>query len=204
MVAAVIGVAGLALSYAGSKKQADAAKEGGRAQAAGADAATAETARQYDQSRADYEPFRQTGVAATGLQNAFLAGDYSGFENSPDYAYALQQGTQALDRGAAAHLSLNSGGADADRMRFAEGLATQNADNYWAKLAGQANQGFNATSNLGTLGANAANQTGANARYAGEARASSYQGQANAWTNFANQAGQAGAWYAGQSGWGGV
>ena len=43
---------------------ADGAKQAGRAAGAGADAATAETARQYDQTRSDLAPYRVTGTGA--------------------------------------------------------------------------------------------------------------------------------------------
>lgn len=121
-------------------------------------------------------------------QRAFLNGDWSGFENSPDYKFALQEGTQALDRGAAARGSLYSGGADADRIALGQGLATQYAGNYYNKLAGLSGTGQSAANQLGAYGQNYANNVGGLLQNSANARSSAYANSANAWTNFGNQA----------------
>lgn len=184
MVAAVVGVAASAYGAYSSSK---AAKKGAQSQAESNAAAIEEQRRQYDLSRQDMQPFMQAGYGALDRQEAFLNGDWSGFEKSPDYAWAVDQGTKALDRGAAARGGLYSGGADADRISLGQGLATQYANNYWAKLAGQAGLGFNASSNLGALGADSANQIGELYNSTGKARASGYAASANAWNNFGKQ-----------------
>lgn len=149
------------------------------AQAGAADQGIAEERRQYDQTRADNLPFLQAGQNAIGLQNAFLAGDTSGFENSADYQFRLQQGLQSQERGAAARGGFMGGGADADRIALAQGLAGQAADSYWNKLAGQAGQGQTAGADLGTFGANMAGNVGGYLQNAANARASSYGANAD-------------------------
>lgn len=191
---AEVWVAGVA-AVAGAAISANAAKKGAAAQAGAANAAAAEQARQYNQSREDQLPFLQAGYGALDAQNRILAGDYSGFMASPDYLAALEAGTQQLDRGAAARGNQFGGGADADRIKFGQNLATQNLNNYWAKLAGMTGQGYQAGANLGVLGANAATNIGQSYRDAGNARASSYAGQANAYGNLLQQgAGLYGQW----------
>lgn len=156
----------------------------------------AEQQREYDLARQDQLPFLQAGYGALDRQNAALGGDWSGFYNSPDYAYALNQGITASDRSAAAHGALGSGGHSADLMALGQGLATQNFGNYWNRLAGMAGQGQTSASNLGQYGMNMANQIGNAYQNAGDARASSYLQQGNNWAGVAGAAGNAfGQWY---------
>jgi len=180
-------VAALAIGAYGAYSSAQAGKAGAKAQENAANAATAEQQRQYDQTRQDQLPFLQAGQNAVGLQQRYLNGDTSGFENSPDYKFAVQQGTKQLDAGATANGNLWGGGADADRIALGQGLATQYANNYWSKLAGMASQGQTSATTLGYQGANTANQIGQNYGNIGQARASSYANTANSWNNFGNQ-----------------
>lgn len=193
--AAAVGVGISAWSANNAKKQGE---RGAQAQQDAADAATAEQRRQYDLTRQDQMPFLDAGYDALRRQQQALDGDWSGFENSPDYLFALQQGTQALDRGAAARGGFTGGGADADRIKLGQGLASQNFGNYWNRLAGRAGQGQSSATNLGGLGMQMASNIGGNMMDAANARASSYANSANAWGNFGNQAaGAFGSWYGG-------
>jgi len=149
---------------------------------------TEEQRRQYDQTRMDQLPFLEAGYDALRRQQAALGGDFSGFEESPDYKFALEQGLKSQERGAAARGGYMGGGADADRMALAQGLASQNFGNYWNRLAGRAGQGQSSATNLGGLGANMAGQIGGYNQDAAAARASSYANTANAWSNFGKQA----------------
>lgn len=163
------------------------ANKGAKAQKGAANSSIAEQQREYDLSRQDQLPFLQAGQNAVNLQQQYLNGDTSGFDNSPDYKFALQQGTSQLDRGATARGNLWGGGADADRIALGQGLATQYANNYWNKLAGMAGQGQSSATTLGGLGANMANNIGNAYTNAGQARASSYAAGANAIGNFGGQ-----------------
>lgn len=179
-----------------ANQQAKAGQAAANAQQRAADAATAEQQRQFDLTREDQRPWIEAGQNALNLQKQFLAGDTSGFDKAPDYAWAVDQGTKSLDRGAAAAGNLWGGGADADRIKLGQGLATQYANNYWNKLAGMAGQGQSGAQNLGMLGVTTANNIGNNLADAAAARSSSYANTANAWSNFGNQAaGAFGNWY---------
>lgn len=155
---------GAALVAAGAvysaSEQAGAAKDAASAAERGTSASIAEQRRQYDLTRQDQMPWLQAGQRALQLQDNFLRGDTSGFENSAGYKFAVDQGFQGLNRGAAANGSFNSGGADADRIAFGQGLASQYADNYWNKLSARAGIGQSTASGLGTLGANMAGNIG--------------------------------------------
>jgi hypothetical protein len=189
-------VAAAVVSAYGANQQSKAGKAGAKGQAQAAADATAEQQREYDQTRQDQMPWLQAGQDALTRQANFLNGDWSGFENSPDYKFALDQGLKLSDRSAASRGSLYSGGHSADLVQLGQGLATQNADNYWNKLAGRAGQGQTTAQNLGGLGMQMANQIGQNGMNAANARASSYANTANAWGNYSNQlAGMVGQYY---------
>lgn len=194
----MVAVAGASL--VGGALASRSADKGADAQQRAADAATAEERRQYDQTREDQMPFLQAGYGALNRQEAVLGGDYSGFQNSPDYLFSRDQALQTQERGAAARGGFMGGGADADRMALASGLANQNLNSYWNKLAGQAGQGQVTAGNLGQLGANMAGNIGQNMIGAGQARASSYASQANAWNNALQQGAGAFAQYYGGRG----
>lgn len=176
-----VGVAGASLVKGAMDSRA--AGKAASAQQKGYDAATAEQARQYDQSREDQMPWLQAGQSALGQLSALAGGDFSGFKASPDYQFARDQGLQGLDRSAAARGAMYSGGADADRMSFASGLASQEYGNHWNRLAGLANVGQSTASNLASLGQNYANNVGNNAIGAANSRASGYQAKGQAWGN---------------------
>jgi hypothetical protein len=157
-ITAAVVVAGTA-AYA-ANRQGAAAKKAGRAQASAAQQTIDEQSRLYNNSVEGAQPYAQAGTTALNQLNAVNAGDYSAFENSPDYLYARDIGIQGLDRGAAARGSLYSGGADADRIAFSSGLATQNLGNYTNRLQNMVNLGSNTQQYLGQLGQNYGNQFG--------------------------------------------
>lgn len=161
----------------------NAAKKAGNAQQKGYDAATAEQGRQYDQSREDMQPWMQAGESALGRLNQASTGDFSSFTRSPGYQWGVDQQMQGLERGAAARGGLYSGGADADRMKFAQGLASQEYGNWWNQQAGLAGVGQSTANGLANLGQNYATNVGNNAINAGNSRASAYQQQGQAWGN---------------------
>ena len=194
MPAAVIGGA---VGLYGASKQAGAAKDAAKASQKATDATIAEQRRQFDLSRADQMPWLQTGQWALDGQKKALMGDYSGFMASPDYQFALDQGMKSLDRSAAASGRLYSGGYGQDLTKYAQGMATQNYQNYMNNLGRLSNTGQSTASNLGVLGQNYANAFGTAMTNNANARASSYQNQANAYTGAAFGLGNMAAGYYG-------
>lgn len=187
-----------------ANQQKKGAQGAANAAAKGEQASIAEQRRQFDLTRQDMAPFLDFGKSAIPLQQAFLAGDFSGFEKSPDYLFAKQQGLDAIDHRAAARGGLFGGGNTRDAVRFASGLATQNADNHWNKLAGISGQGQTAAQNLGVFGQNAANNIGNSYARMGELRGSSYQQAANANSQLAGMLGGMGWQYFKNNQFGGV
>lgn len=196
VAAAIIGgaVVGGVASNMAANKQSKASNNAANAQLQATQQSIAEQQREYDQTRADQLPFLTAGYGALDKENAFLNGDTSGFDKSPDYQFALSQGIGALDKSAAANGSLYSGGHSADLMQFGQGNANQFANSYWNKLAGMAGQGQVTAGNLGNFGANMANNISNLNMMGGNARASSFlrngdiqSQQIGAWGNAINQ-----------------
>jgi hypothetical protein len=180
-MAAVTGavIAAGATAYAANQQKKAAQGAANSAQRT-ADAATAEQARQYDQSREDMMPWMSAGQNALAQMGALNAGDFSSFQSSPDYVYARDQMQQGVERGAAARGSLYSGGTNVDLANALNGIASQNYGNFYNRLAGLAGVGQTTSNNLANLGQNYANAVGNNAWGAANARASAYQQSANA------------------------
>lgn len=172
-----------AAAFASAAAGAYSANRGAAAQRSAANRAATEQGRQFDQSREDQMPWMNAGRNALARLESVNNGDYSGFMDSPDFTFARDQAMRSLDRSAAARGSLFSGGADADRMQLASGLASQNLNNYTNRLAGIAGVGQNSAQSIGAFGANAANQIGA-------ARMGAANATAQGWNNMAGAIGQ--------------
>lgn len=178
----------------------NAAKKGAKATDQASQGAIDLQREMFNTTRQDQAPWMEAGRGALGQLSALNSGDYSGFNNSPDYLWAREQGLQGVDRSAAARGGMYSGGADADRMKFASGLATQNLGNYRGSLQSMAGLGQSTASGLGSMGMGMANNAGNAMMNAGQARSSAYQQSGN---NIAGLAGGLGNMYTygRQNGW---
>lgn len=188
VAAAVVSAYG---AYSASENQKDAAKKAGEASQNATDASIAEQQREFDQEQQNLQPWLTQGTAAENQLAAIMglngaAPDYSAFYNSPDYQFALQQGQQALDRGAAARGSLYSGGHEADTLAFGQGLAAQQFGNYYNRLASLAGNGQTTATQLGNAGMNMAGQIGNLNMNNANNQMNSIYNQANANSNMVN------------------
>lgn len=145
----------------------------------------------YKNQQGLLNPFLQTGTNALNSYAGLLGlnggvPDYSGFKDSPDYKFALEQGQMGMDRAASAGGNLFSGNRLLEASRFNQGLATQNYQNYANRLGSLANLGPAMATQLsgyqGQLGQNKANMLS----QIGDARAGGYLGQANSYSNAAS------------------
>jgi hypothetical protein len=194
-----------AATVAGAVITSQAAKSAASAQAAGYNSATAEQQRQYDQTRADYAPYREAGYGALGTINKLNAGDYSSFTASPDYNFTRTEGQRGIEQSAAARGGAFSGNALRALSDYNQGLASQQYGAYYNRLAGVAGVGQSATGSTAAAGQNTANQISNNLIGAGDARASGIVGAGNAWGNAFGTIANAGlyGWKKGLgSGWG--
>jgi len=283
-------IAGTVLTVGATAYAANRAGAAGSAAARGANNATAESARQYDVTRADLAPYRTTGTGAlntlgrlfglptttseqwsseqpqlvgdtelpagtttkevgkgwyevwyggqrigmlrpgggngrfindtgadipglmrqsqqqTQAANSPAGPDMSSFFESPGYQFRREEGTRGVERSAAARGGAFSGNALRALAEFNSGLASQEFGNYFNQLAGIAGIGQTATNQTAAYGADHAATAGANARYAGEARASGITDSANAVGQGVNMLGRIGGYYANRpsSGYGGT
>lgn len=198
MAAITTAVVGAGVALYSANKQAGAAKAAGnKSERAAADAAAA-TEQNYQRTQTNLQPYLDAGTDALTKIKAVNNGDYTGFENSPDYTFARDQGIQAQDRSAAARGSLYSGGHSADLATFASGLASQNLNTYYNRLTGLASMGQGSATSLGSIGNGAAAQAGGfNLAGANAANSASYEAT-NANTNLVNNLANIGGQFAGQ------
>lgn len=189
LIAAGGAIAGGLLAKSASNNQADAARQAADTQAAAMRHATDESIgfqrEMFDYGKEVSAPFIETGTEALGrLSDVFLDNDFSGFEESPGYQFAFDEGQRALERGAASRGLLNSGATGRALVDYGTGMASQEFGNWANRLASLAGIGQStAGSQAGTAAQVGANM-GATAQQggfgAGTAAASGLVGAANA------------------------
>jgi hypothetical protein len=156
---------------------------------------------------ADIPGLMRQSQQQTQTDNAPAGPDMSAFFESPGYQFRRQEGTRGTERSAAARGGAFSGNALRALAEFNSGLASQEFGNYFNQLSSIAGIGQTATNQTAAYGADHAATAGANARYAGEARASGITDSANAIGQGVNMLGRIGGYYANgrpPSGYGGT
>jgi hypothetical protein len=163
-------------SAVGSIVGAGASYFGGQAQAKAADRAADRSYDIYQQQRKDFLPQMQLGQDATNrMRDIYLTGK-TPFTASPGYDFRVQQGTQALERGAAARGRQFSGAQGKALTEYGQGVAADEYDRGYNRLAGMAGLGQTATGQIGQAGQVYANQANTAGQNAAAARASGYGG----------------------------
>ncbi len=187
---------------------ANAASDAARAQLRGVKDSNAVQERMFNKQVELQEPFRQSGMSAQnrlmdllGLSDRTGAADYGmdaksfgmdQFRADPGYGFRLQEGLKALDRSAAARGGLLSGAQLRGVTEFGQNMGSQEYQNAFNRFYTERANRMNPLQSLMGAGqtsantlTNAAGQFGTamgnNAIAAGNARASGYVGQANAW-----------------------
>lgn len=108
---------------------------------------------------------------------------YKGFEATPGYSFQLAEGQKAIERSAAARGLSLSGATMKANQRYGQGLANQEYGNYLNRLASVAGAGQTATGQAFAGYQNNSNALSQLYGAQGNAAASSYIGQANAWNS---------------------
>lgn len=170
MIGALLAGASVVSGLLGSSS----AKKAAKVQAQSQQAAIDEQRRQFDATRADYEPFRQVGLNALATLQ-----DPNAFKASPGYAWQQQQGTANIMGNRAAAGTAKSGNALKALTEFSSNLAAQDYGNWWNRQAGLAGVGQQATNAVGQFGAQSSANIGNLLQGQGEARASGVMGAAN-------------------------
>lgn len=106
---------------------------------------------------------------------------YQGFKETPGYQFQLAEGQKAIDRSAAARGMALSGSAIKAHQRFSQGLANQTYGEYLNRLQALSGAGQTATGQAFAGYQNNSNTLASLYGAQGNAAASSYIGQANAW-----------------------
>lgn len=137
----------------------------------------------FDYQQELFAPYQEASTGALAAYNSELGlgaapEGYTGFQATPGYQFALQQGQKAIDNSAASSGGLFSGATLKAQQEFGTGLANQEYGNYLSRLAGLASPG--AAGMAATAGQNYA--AGAGNAYAnlGNAQAAGAIGQGNA------------------------
>ena len=172
MVAVAIGgaaVLGAGAQAYGSSKASKAAKKG-------QDQAVAEQRRQYDQTRADYAPWRAAGESALARLTAEMSGSgpSTAFKATPGYEWRRDEGLKAVERSAAARGRLMSGAPWKALQDRGDNVASAEYGDWWNRNAGLAGIGQAATNATAQAGQGAANEISRAYQVGGNARASSY------------------------------
>jgi hypothetical protein len=152
------------------------AKKAANVQVQSAEKGIGEIARQYDQTRADFAPWREAGGQAIGNLSAMLQPGYD-HTTSPGYQFRFNEGQRAVEGSAASKGMLMSGGTLKDLTRFGQGVAADDFNQQFNRQASVAAGGQQVNTTLGQIGSNAANQTANLYGQQGAARASGYAGQ---------------------------
>ena len=199
------------------------AKKAAKIQAASAAADRALQEKMFNTQNALQEPFRQAGLTNQNelLRQFGLSGDKTSagygnllrdfgagdFQADPGYAFRMSEGLKGLDRQAAMRGGLISGAALKAAQGYGQNLASQeyqnaydryntNRANRYTMLTGQQAVGQKATNAQQMAAGDYATNAGNSILNAGNARATGYMGQANAWggalNSLANQATQYG------------
>jgi hypothetical protein len=113
---------------------------------------------------------------------------YQGYEATPGFQFALDQGQAAIDSSAASRGNVFSGATLKAQQEYGTGLAQQEYNNYLNMLMGQSAQGQAAAGNIATAGSNYASGAGSAIGSAGNAQAAGYIAQGNALTGAINNA----------------
>lgn len=183
------------------------ANKAAEAQTAAADKAGNIAQAQYQQTRADLEPFRDIGkLGASELTKRLseltspITIDPNQLQESDYFKFASTQGQKAVTNSAAARGLANSGAALKGAAAFAKGLATDtyktawementNRTNAYNRLKGLVDTGQNAAAQTGSAGTAAANTSAGAAIGAGNAQAAAANATGGAISNLASNIG---------------
>ncbi len=132
----------------------------------------------YKNLLTSYAPGANAYGDATGANgSAGFDRAHANFRADPGYGFQLDQGLQALQRTHAAAGNLSSGNADADTLKYSQGLADQSYGNYVSRLAPYLSGQQTATAGAANVDTGLAG--GLNANYTGQGTAANanYTGQ---------------------------
>jgi hypothetical protein len=195
-----IAAASAAASVVSGAMTSSAASGAADSQAQSSANAVAEQQRQYDTTRADFEPYRAAGTTALGQLQGEMNAPVTSADvmSDPGYKFGLDQGQLGLDRKAAAAGGRVSGAALKSASEYATNYATtgynaayQRRQDRLNRLAALANIGQTSTGSSATAGASSANAISGLISAQGNASGAAQLAQGNIWGASSNQLGAA-------------
>lgn len=151
----------VASSVIGAGTQAWGARRAAKDAQAGYDAATAESRRQYDQTREDLAPWREAGGNALKRLDRAGSGDMSDFYTSPDYEFRRGEGTRDIGNFYSSGPSgVYSGNAMRALAEFNSGLAAGEYGRWWDRNYRMSESGRGATNTTVAAGERMASNVG--------------------------------------------
>jgi len=160
------GLIGAGVAAYGANQQRGAIGTASGAQQAAIRQSLEEQRRQFEIGQANMSPWLQAGRRAVTAQQELMglggdsANQLAALANSPGYRFRLQQGQQGLESGLAARGGMGSGKAMAAANEYGQNFASNEYANRLNQLAGLAGTGQTAAQNMGTMGANYAQNYG--------------------------------------------
>jgi len=117
-----------------------------------------ESARQYDQTRTDFAPWRTSGAQALNRLDTAMSGDQSGFTTSAGYNFVRDEGLRDTEN----RFSVGGGGGNAMRAlaEFNSGLASTEYGNWFDRNLRMSGQGVGATGATAIAGDRSAGRIG--------------------------------------------
>jgi hypothetical protein len=180
-------VSGTIGAIAGSSATTTAATTAAHAQ----DAATTLAKNQYNQTRSDFMPYHDVGVAAIPQYQKMLNGGYD-MKESPAAQYQLSQGTKALNRSLASRGLSGSGNAVNRLTELNSSIAASDWSNQYSRILDALKLGTGASSSMGAAsntltqaGQQGAQNLGQIAQNQGNNQASLYAGMGGQTSNAA-------------------
>jgi hypothetical protein len=189
-------------SIAGGLSQASAARRAGRAQENAAQQELALQTRIYDETSANFAPFREGGnlgyqayLSEMGLADAPMIGAdasgqggraFGGFQQAPGTQFALARGMDAINSSGAARGNYLSGANIAGAVEFSQGLQNQEYGNWLNRLQGIGADGQAAAANQAAAGQNYATGAGNALAGIGNARSAAAIGAGNSFAGATN------------------
>lgn len=186
----------LGVGLLGDAYQSNQIENASAAQQAATAGAIGEQRRQFDLTRGDLAPYREAGYKALPQYEQLTNTPTTAADAmaDPGYAWAQQQGQQALDRKAAASGGRISGASLKAASRFNQGNATQyfgqadqRRENRLSRLAALSGIGQAAVNTGAQSGQNMANQVGGYMQQQGDATGAAALARGNVWGDRANQ-----------------
>jgi hypothetical protein len=187
---AVAVIGSLVIQAGSAYMQSESAKDAADAQVEAAKKSGDTQLEMYYQTRADQAPWLEAGSEAVNTLSQKVKAGPGEYQKSPYYNFLMEQGTTALERGAAAKGKQFSGAQGKALTGFGQNLASTDYNNWLSQWYDSlkpyqvmAGMGQTSANNLGVQGSQTAQGVGNSQIQAGNAQAAGILGASQPWIN---------------------